>query len=43
MLATISFLATTVNVPDSGFTAVLVGTGVLSLGLFARFMKNRKK
>ena len=31
------------RVPDSGMTVVLVTGSVLTLGLFARFMKNRKK
>jgi len=35
--------AATYPVPDSGLTAILVSGGVLSLGLFARFLKNRKK
>ena len=32
-----------VSVPDSGMTAVLVSGSVLSLGLVARYLKNRKK
>ena len=44
MLALISFFASVpVSVPDSGMTALLVGSGVLSLGVFARMVKNRKK
>jgi hypothetical protein len=35
--------ATPVRVPDSGMTVVLITGSVLTLGLFARFMKNRKK
>ena len=38
-----SFLASTVSVPDSGMTSVLVTTGIVSLALFARFLSNRKK
>lgn len=30
-------------VPDSGMTAALVTGGVVTLGLFARFMRSRKK
>lgn len=33
----------TVQVPDSGLTVALTTGGVLTLGLFARYMKNRKK
>ena len=33
----------TVQVPDSGMTVALMTGGVLTLGLVARFMKNRKK
>ena len=40
-----SFLATSITapVPDSGMTAVLVTCGVVTLGLFARFVNSRKK
>jgi len=31
------------DVPDSGMTGLLLGAGILALGLFARFVKNRKK
>ena len=31
------------TVPDNGMTAVLLSGGLLSLGLAARFLKNRKK
>ena len=37
------FLASFVAVPDSGMTSVLVATGIVALGLFARFVSNRKK
>ncbi|MBX7121490.1 MAG: hypothetical protein K1X42_05110 [Opitutaceae bacterium] len=34
----------TQNVPDSNLaTALLLGAGALGLGLFARFIKNRRK
>lgn len=45
-LALISFFATTVptaSVPDSGVTGLLLGLGVIGLGLFARYIKGRKK
>jgi LPXTG-motif cell wall-anchored protein len=32
-----------VAVPDSGPTGLLLGLGLLSLGIAARFLKNRKK
>jgi hypothetical protein len=39
-----AFLASTpVAVPDSGMTVALMTGGVLTLGLFARYMKSRKK
>ena len=40
-----NFLATTVTVPvpDSGMTAMLVTCGVITLGVFARFVNSRKK
>jgi hypothetical protein len=31
-----------VSVPDSGATGVLLGAAVISIGLLARFLKNRK-
>ncbi|MBL9193175.1 MAG: hypothetical protein JNJ82_12550 [Opitutaceae bacterium] len=31
-----------IPVPDSGATGVLLGTAVISVGLLARFLKNRK-
>ena len=45
MLTAASLLATFVDVkvPESGMTAALVLGGVLTLGLFARFVKNRSK
>ena len=45
MLATLSSVIATsvVNVPDNGLTALMLGGSVLSLGLIARFVKNRKK
>ena len=45
MLNALSFLASVspVKVPESGMTAALVIGGVLTLGLFARFVKNRSK
>lgn len=38
-------IATTVpvNVPDSGLSAVLFASGILALGVAARFVKNRRK
>jgi len=41
LLASASIAPT--NVPDSGMTGLLLGAGILALGLFARFVKNRKK
>ena len=38
-----SVVAPPVQVPESGMTLALITGGVLTLGLFARFMKNRKK
>jgi hypothetical protein len=40
-----SFIASVPNVrvPDSGMTVALITGGVLTLGVFARFMKSRKK
>jgi hypothetical protein len=32
-----------VNVPDSGLSAVLFASGVLAVGVAARFIKNRRK
>jgi hypothetical protein len=32
-----------VQVPDSGTTGLLLGLGLLSLGIVARLVKNRKK
>ena len=45
MLTALPILATNiiVKVPESGMTAALVIGGVLTLGLFARFVKNRSK
>jgi hypothetical protein len=31
-----------VSVPDSGITGYLLGLSIVSLGLVARFLKNRK-
>ena len=31
------------QVPESGMTVALITGSILTLGLFARFMKNRKK
>jgi hypothetical protein len=31
------------TVPDNGITGLLVGGGILSLAVYARFLKNRKK
>jgi hypothetical protein len=40
----LTVLATAVpSVPDTGSTGLLLGLGILSLGLVARFIKNRKR
>jgi hypothetical protein len=41
--AFITVLATAITVPDSGTTSLLLGTGVLSLGICARFLAKQKK
>ena len=40
-----TFLASApiVRVPDSGMTVALITGSVITMGLFARFMKSRKK
>ena len=32
-----------ISVPDGGMTGLMLGGGVLALGVYARFLKNRKK
>ena len=31
------------NVPDAGITGIFFGCGILATGMFARFLKNRRK
>ncbi|MEO6005837.1 MAG: hypothetical protein ABIZ04_25680 [Opitutus sp.] len=44
-MSLLTLLATSVvsRVPDSGASIALVSGGVLTLGLFARYLKSRKK
>lgn len=39
LLASVSVIPT---VPDTGATSLLLGVSVISLGVLARFLKNRK-
>jgi hypothetical protein len=43
MSSLITDLLATVVVPDGGQSGLLLGLGILSLGLMARFLKDRKK
>jgi hypothetical protein len=43
LLVTVLASVPTVTVPDSGTTIAIVSGGILSVGLLARFLKNRKK
>jgi hypothetical protein len=42
-LITVIVASTVSSVPDSGSTGLLLGLGILSLGIVARLVKNRKK
>jgi hypothetical protein len=43
MSSIVTVLATAVTVPDLNPTGIALGIGVLSLGVMARILKNRKK
>ncbi len=43
MITSILSTITPVTVPDSGSAGILLGLGVLTLGVVARFIKNRKR
>jgi hypothetical protein len=42
-IATIVLASTVNHVPDVNPTSFVLGLGILSLGLVARFLKNRKR
>jgi hypothetical protein len=42
-LLALIFASAPVSIPDSGTTGLLLGLGLLSLGIVARLVKNRKR